>query len=114
MTEKFVQQMKKGVLDMVVLKVLAEKDNYGYEILQELERRGGDFFHLKEGTLYPVLYRLEDSGCICSAWQEGQGRSAPKKYYTVTEQGKEVYEQYWNQWNEFVACVKSICEEGEV
>lgn len=111
-SDKFVQQLKKGVLDMVVLKVIAEKDTYGYEIIQELERRGGEFFRLKEGTLYPVLYRLEDSGYICSAWQAGKGRSAPKKYYTITEQGRAAYMQDRNQWIGFVECVKSICGEA--
>lgn len=111
MSEKFVQQMKKGVLDMTVLKLIVEKDTYGYEILQELEHRGGDFFRLKEGTLYPVLYRLEDGGHICSAWQDGEGRSAPKKYYTVTDKGRRTYAQYWSQWNEFIDCVKCICRE---
>ena len=46
--------MKKGVLDMVVLKLVEEKETYGYEIIQELEGRGNGYFNLKEGTLYPV------------------------------------------------------------
>lgn len=85
MDNKFAQQLKKGVLDMVVLRLVEEKSTYGYEIIQQLEQRGEGFFNLKEGTLYPVLYRLEDSGLIESFWQNGEGRTAPKKYYTITE-----------------------------
>ena len=70
MDNKFAQQLKKGVLDMVVLRLVEEKSTYGYEIIQQLEQRGEGFFNLKEGTLYPVLYRLEDSGLIESFWQK--------------------------------------------
>lgn len=109
MEGRFVQQMKKGVLDMIVLRYVAEKDTYGYELLQKLEREGDGFFDLKEGTLYPVLYRLEDSGLIGSFWGTETGRSAPKKYYRITEQGRKTYEEYWNVWREFSACVNQIC-----
>ena len=67
---------------------------------------------MKEGTLYPVLYRLEDGGYICSAWQDREGRSAPKKYYTVTDKGRRTYAQYWSQWIELIDCVKCICREA--
>ena len=111
MSEKFVQQMKKGVLDMTVLKLIVEKDTYGYEILQELEHRGAEVFTIKVGPRYPYLYRPEDRGQNSSAWQDGEGRSAPKKYYTVTDKGRRTYAQYWSQWNEFIDCVKCICRE---
>ena len=97
---------------MIVLKLIGEKDTYGYEILQELERRGSDFFTLKEGTLYPVLYRLEDSGLICSSWQPGEGRNAPKKYYSITEDGSKAYEEYRIIWKKFEDCIRQICGEG--
>lgn len=112
MDNKFAQQLKKGVLDMVVLRLVEEKSTYGYEIIQQLEQRGEGFFNLKEGTLYPVLYRLEDSGLIESFWQNGEGRTAPKKYYTITEKGSETYREYRNLWMEFQNCISHICGEG--
>lgn len=111
MENKFAQQLKKGSLDMVVLRLILKKQTYGYEILQELERLGRDFFTLKEGTLYPVLYRLEDNGLIESSWQQGHGRSAPKKYYSVTEKGQKAYLEYRELWVEFQRCIQKICEE---
>ncbi|MFQ7549679.1 MAG: PadR family transcriptional regulator [Blautia marasmi] len=65
---------------------------------------------MKEGTLYPVLYRLEDSGLIESFWQNGEGRTAPKKYDTITEKGSETTE-YRNLWMEFQNCISHICGE---
>lgn len=113
MDNKFAQQLKKGVLDMVVLRLVEEKSTYGYEIIQQLEQRGEGFFNLKEGTLYPVLYRLEDSGLIESFWQNGEGRTAPKKYYTITEKGSETYREYRNLWMKFQNCISHICGEGD-
>lgn len=114
MEQKFAQQLKKGVLDMVVLRLICEEDTYGYRLLQKLEQRGSGFFDLKEGTLYPVLYRLEDAGLIRSAWQPAEGkRAAPKKYYSATQTGREAYKEYRGVWKEFSACVEGICAERE-
>lgn len=111
MEEKFIRQIKKGVLDMIVLRLVTAKDTYGYEIIQELERKGNDFFQLKEGTLYPVLYRLEDSGLIRSEWKFQEGRNTPKKYYTATGRGREAFQNYRSVWEQFVQTVNEICGE---
>lgn len=114
MESRFAQQLKKGVLDMVVLRLICERDTYGYELLQELEKKGESFFRLKEGTLYPVLYRLEDNGLIRASWKTGEGRVSPKKYYQITEDGKRVLEEYQEIWERFSACVDRLCgEEGK-
>ena len=105
MEEKFAQQLKKGVLDMVVLKLISRKQTYGYELLQELEQQGEGFFQLKEGT----LYRLEDSGFIEASWKMSEGRTAPKKYYQITEKGKQMYQVYETIWKDFQACVEKLC-----
>ena len=60
MEDRFAQQLKKGVLEMLVLKLICEKPAYGYELLSELKKSSQGRFCLKEGTLYPILYRLED------------------------------------------------------
>lgn len=113
MESKFVQQLKKGVLDLVVLRLIANADTYGYEIIQKLEKTGGPHFKLKDGTLYPVLYRLEDSGYIRSAWQMNEGRANPKKYYSITPEGRQKYQEYWDSWNAFNESVRQICGEGD-
>ena len=55
MNEKYIRQMKKGVLDMLVLKLLEKDRKYGYQLISELKEKSGELFILKEGTLYPIL-----------------------------------------------------------
>ena len=57
MNSKYLKQMKKGVLDMLILKLLQKNEKYGYQLISELKEKSGESFVLKEGTLYPVLYR---------------------------------------------------------
>lgn len=83
-------QLKKGVLDILVLHLLAGTDLYGYQLISELDARSASFFRMKEGTLYPVLYRLEDGGFISSYWEkESEKRGVPRKYYRITAEGRE-------------------------
>ena len=87
MNDKYEKQMKKGVLDMLVLKLLRSEAKYGYQIIQEMKEKSDEAFLLKDGTLYPVLYRLEEQGYIEVARTEtvdGRARS----YYGVTEAGR--------------------------
>ena len=114
MEEKFIRQMKKGVLDMVVLKLVEEKETYGYEIIQELEGRGNGYFNLKEGTLYPVLYRLEDDGLITSSWKTLPQRTTPKKYYAITQEGRQTLKKYWQTWKGFSESVEQIWKEAQL
>ena len=82
MEERFMQQLKKGVLEMLVLELVCQAPTYGYELLTRLKQDSGGLFALKEGTLYPILYRLEDEGMIRSSWSKGEGRTTPKKIYS--------------------------------
>lgn len=110
MEERFIQQLKKGVLDMVVLQLVAQRNTYGYEMLQQLEEESNGCFTLKEGTLYPILYRLEDNKLIQSAWQLSKGKKTPKKYYSITDKGKEVLKEYEMIWKNFKVCVDYFCK----
>lgn len=113
-TARFERQLKKGVLEMLVLRLLAQHPSHGYELIQRLRKGSGGMLDLKEGTLYPILYRLEDDGCITSAWQNiapGKQRPTPRKIYTVTPAGQETLSRQLESWNAFAACVKQFCEE---
>ena len=88
MEDRFLQQMKKGVLEMLVLETVCGGATYGYELLGRLKERSAGLFALKEGTLYPILYRLEDEGFVTASWSAGEGRTAPKKIYTATDAGR--------------------------
>ena len=108
MEDRFSQQMKKGVLEMLVLECISRGGTYGYELLTRLKEDSGGTFALKEGTLYPILYRLEDDGLIRSSWSEGIGRSAPKKIYSITDQGIRENERRKAMWHTFTATVNTV------
>ena len=113
MDSRFAQQLKKGVLELLVLKLISRQATYGYELLTQLKERSGGMFQLKEGTLYPILYRLEDEGMITASWTGGEGRVAPRKIYTATEKGLEENLRRQIQWREFTAAVNSMLQEEE-
>ena len=108
MDDRFSQQLKKGVLEMLVLELICCQPSYGYELLSRLKEQSGGRFALKEGTLYPILYRLEDEGQICSNWSQGEGRTAPKKIYEATEQGKSENQRRIALWQDFEQTVNGF------
>lgn len=112
MDDRFLQQLKKGVLEMLVLDTICKGSTYGYELMTGLKARSNALFSLKEGTLYPILYRLEDDGLIQSSWSQGEGRVAPKKMYTATAQGQQERHRRWQIWGAFVSAVEGFNQEG--
>lgn len=110
MNENLMRQFKKGVLEIVILKLLSEKEMYGYELVDELNRRGKSF-NIKEGTLYPILYRLEDDGLMETRWEQSSSRGQPKKYYSVTEKGKQFMAESYLQWKAIVLDITRIMED---
>lgn len=112
MEDRFTQQLKKGVLEMLVLKLVCDGPTYGYELLSRLKNQSGGRFVLKEGTLYPILYRLEDDGFIAAKWSQGEGRTAPKKMYEATEKGREENLRRQKLWLEFEKSVSAFLTGG--
>lgn len=106
------QQLKKGVLELLVLESICKGPTYGYALLTELKANTSGFFTLKEGTLYPILYRLEDEGLIRSDWSAPEGRVAPKKIYTATQLGHTAQKQRREIWLNFTATVDTYLQKG--
>ncbi len=106
------RELKRGTLEMILLQLLSERQMYGYELVSTLEQRGGEQFQLKEGTLYPVLYRLENDGFIESRW-EAAGRGVPRKYYRLTRAGSRELAGLVQEWRDFVLIVNNLLEPGE-
>lgn len=113
MDNRFAQQLKKGVLELLVLKLICREATYGYDLLTQLKERSGGMFQLKEGTLYPILYRLEDEGMITASWTGGEGRVTPRKIYAATEKGRKENLHRQIQWQEFTSAVNAMLQEEE-
>lgn len=105
------QQLKKGVLEMLVLEAVCGGATYGYELLGRMKEGSGGLFTLKEGTLYPILYRLEDEGFVTASWSAGQGRTAPKKIYTATPEGQAEAKRRREVWGQFALTVNGFGKE---
>lgn len=104
------KELKSGVIELAILTLLQKKEMYGYELSQRIFELSSRIIEVKEGTLYPILYRLEEKGVIISQWQSPQGRGNPRKYYSVTEEGKHYLAEYQKEWKVVVEFMGKIME----
>ena len=101
------RELKKGSLELVVLSRLARGEAYGYEIVSELAERSGGVFEITDGTLYPVLYRLERSGFVAIRWETPE-RGVPRKYYQLTPAGRDELIALTDEWTRYVRAVQKL------
>ena len=101
------KELTKGSSALLVLSVLEKGDMYGYRIIKEIEMRSEFVFSLKEGTLYPILHAFEKDGSVESYW-EGKEGERRRKYYHLTEKGKEYQQKLKDEWIEFVSVVEEM------
>lgn len=95
-----------GQLDTMLLAVLAERPVHGYALIEALRSRSGGAFELAEGTVYPALYRLEESGLLRSSMSVVDGRS--RRVYALTRAGRPELAERWQRWQEFEAAVNAV------
>lgn len=108
---KYVQQFKKGSFEMVLLCLIAKKETYGYEIITELNEAGGKIFgYAKEGTIYPILYRLQNANLIQCRLAPSQANGGSKKYYSLTEKGRETLQELISFWRSYIVCVDNFID----
>ena len=93
-------------MDMLILHLLAERDMYGYEMVTELARRSSDVFRLKEGTLYPLLHRLEKEGSVSAYEEKKDGRV--RRYYRLTRKGGEKLRERTEAWEKYAGAVNAV------
>jgi PadR family transcriptional regulator PadR len=96
-----------GTVGVLLLNLLAERAMYGYEMLQQAERRSAQAFQLKEGTVYPALHQMERDGLLKATWRDGpSGR--PRKYYSLTAKGRRQAQSKRRQWASISAAMRAI------
>jgi len=98
-------QLKRGILDICILKCLEKNDSYGYEIIKTLE----NLMEISESTLYPILRRLEASNCLSTYSEEHNGRL--RKYYKIEKTGIERVNEFKDSWKEIQKIYNFIEEE---
>ena len=96
-----------GSTTLLILKLLSEKEMYGYEMIDTLAKRSENVFEFKEGTLYPVLHALEKEGALRSYEKEApSGRT--RRYYSSTAKGRRLLSEKREQWGQFARAVELI------
>src|SRR5436305_3371908 len=96
----------KGHLDALVLAVLREGPAHGYAVIEQLKARSGGAFDLPEGTVYPVLHRLEADGLLASAWSTSAGRR--RRVYRLTRRGRTALVAQRADWTRFARAVEAV------
>ncbi|MBT3182036.1 MAG: PadR family transcriptional regulator [Deltaproteobacteria bacterium] len=102
-------QLRKGVLDMVILNILRDGALYGLEMVQRLEEVPD--LTISEGTIYPLLSRLRADGLVFTEWVESdQGR--PRKYYSLSKNGIELLEKINGAWGSFTKSINNLIDKN--
>ncbi len=88
----------RGNVDTVILKVLFEGDRYGYDMIKQINARSGGQWEIKQATFYAVLKKLEKQGFVTSYWDASESNGGRRKYYTLTDSGRDVFVSYKSEW----------------
>lgn len=109
-TDDYIEQLRlelrRGILVLAVLSLM-DSASYGYSLIQQLAALGLD---VEEGTLYPLLRRLEKQGLLQSEWDTSEAR--PRKYYRISAAGQVVLTALRSEWHEMVTVMHNILEGG--
>jgi PadR family transcriptional regulator PadR len=100
--DNMLQELRRGLVMLAVLSQLG-KQQYGYALLKLLSERG---LEVDQGTLYPLLRRLESQGLLQSAWNVEEGR--PRRYYAISSEGKKILPQLKSEWDSMVAAMGKL------
>lgn len=101
-----------GSTAMLLLRLLEDKDMYGYEMIETLEQKSNNVFKLKAGTLYPLLHSLEEKNCLTSYENEVNGKL--RRYYSITKEGRKYLKSRKEEWQEYQTAVLNVLWEGVV
>ena len=100
-----------GSTTTLILKLLEEKDMYGYEMIETLAKKSDHTFDLKAGTLYPILHNLEKNALV-EAYEKKAGNERTRKYYHLTKKGKSVLKEKCEEWATYSNAVNQVLNGG--
>jgi PadR family transcriptional regulator PadR len=99
-----------GVPELVILRLLKDREMYGYEIVQAIREESGQVLTAGEGVIYPVLHALEKDGALKSRRKSVNGRS--RVYYTVTPKGVRRFEDLAHRWSTLAGAIQAVLKGG--
>lgn len=103
-------QMRKGILEYCILLIIAGQDAYVYEIINKLK---ASKILVVEGTIYPLLTRLKNTGLLSYRWEESQ-QGPPRKYYTITATGRQFLSALESSWNELTTAIENLKQQNPI
>jgi PadR family transcriptional regulator PadR len=106
------RELKRGSLELIVLHLLAPGEAYGYEIASKLTAETNGALEVSDGTLYPVLYRLERAGFVDVRWETAQ-RGVPRKYYRLTDEGRAELAALTHEWTTFAKAMTRLLRQDK-
>jgi PadR family transcriptional regulator PadR len=104
-TDKMMAQMRRGAIEYCVLALLRDQDRYGLELTRALTDADG--LVTSEGTVYPLLTRLREEGLVETTWEESR-QGPPRRYYRITNDGRDALKAFIVQWERFRKTVDSL------
>src|SRR5688572_29134971 len=99
-------QLRKGAAELAVQAAIDRSDSYGLELLERLQAAGG--LDLSEGSIYPLLNRLQKEGKIRGRWVEDPDAAHPRKYYALTDEGRALLAEMLAEWAQFEAGMRQL------
>jgi PadR family transcriptional regulator PadR len=104
------RELRRGSLELAVLHVLSWGEAYGYEIVTKLVGKTNGALEITDGTLYPILYRLEAAGLVNVRW-ETLKRGVPRKYYQLTKAGRSELARLTDEWSTFAEAMTRLLHQ---
>ncbi len=105
----WIAQLRKGMLELCMLALLANEERYGYQIAQGLTESAA--LAVSEGTIYPLLSRLQREGLVEARWRESPA-GPPRKYYRLTPAGRQAFKTQASTWEDVTRAVDEILKEA--
>lgn len=100
------KNLVQGSMGLMLMRLLEEKDMYGYEMIEALRKKSNHVFELKAGTLYPLLHTLELKGYLSSYEDSTSGKT--RKYYKLTSDGRKQLAKKKKEWNDYQLAVANV------
>lgn len=101
-----------GSIPLLVMKLLEEKDLYGYQMIEEIRLQSADALHLKAGTLYPLLHGMKEKGFV-TAYEQAAVNGKSRRYYHLTDQGRTALQEKEASWKTYVRVVGQVLKFGD-